>query len=175
MASSHPHSLFPDLNDPSSSSGPSAPALTHPSLPTLTVEQVMAAQTDIEANHYTLKSCMETVAAVTNLSHRLQNKSREVHRGNAQLTLLQHMYRDARAEICALKAENKELKRKATSKENKELKRQATCMAQFTAPSYFAFDGRRRVNSLGENTEAGPSKVSQSEFEMKKTTGESSK
>ncbi|CAL5355247.1 unnamed protein product [Camellia sinensis] len=95
--------------------------------------------------------------------------------------MLQHMYKDARAEICALKAENKELKRKATSMENKEVKRQATCMARFGTPSYFAFDGQRRVNSLGENTkagpslEAGPSKVSQSEIEMKKTTGESSK
>ncbi|KAL7197459.1 hypothetical protein ACSBR2_020075 [Camellia fascicularis] len=137
MASSHHLSLFPDLNDPSSSPGPSAPALTYPSLLTLIVEQVMAAQTDIEANHYTLKSCIEIVAAVSNLSHRLQNKTCE--------------------------AENKELKQKATSMENKEVKRQATSMARFGAPSYFSFDGRGKVNSLGENTEAGPLKVSQNE------------
>lgn len=115
----------------------------------------MAAQNDIEANHYTLRSCMETVAAVTNLSHRLQNKTCEVHHVNAQLSLLQCMYKDARAEICALKAENKELKK------------QTTCMARFGAPSYLAFDGRRGADSLGENTVvvlggntgAGPSKA----------------
>ena len=159
MASSRPFSLFPDLNDPSSSSGPSAPALTHPSLPTLTIEQVMAAQTDIDANHLTLKSCMETVAAVTNLSHRLQNRTSELHRVNAQLNLLQQMYKDARAEICMLKAEKKELKRKTTSMESKEVKRQATCIDQFGVPAYFSFDGRRKVNSFVENTEVGPSKA----------------
>ncbi|KAL7188440.1 hypothetical protein ACSBR1_038318 [Camellia fascicularis] len=89
----------------------------------------MAAQSDIEANHFTLRSCTETVATVTNLSLRLQARMSEVHQVNAQLTLLQHMYKDAQAEICALKDENKELKRQATS------------MARFGAPSYFAFDG----------------------------------
>ena len=159
MASSRHLSLFPDLNDPSSSSGPSAPALTHSSLLTLTVEQVMAAQTDIDANHFTLKSCMETVAAVTNLSHRLQNRTSELHRVNAQLNLLQQMYRDARAEVCALKAENKELKRKSTSMESREVKQQTICLDQFGVPAYFSFDGRRKVNSFAENIEAGPSKA----------------
>ena len=115
----------------------------------------MATQNDIEANHYTLRSCMETVAAVTNLSHRLQNKACEVYQVNAQLSLLQCMYRDARVEICALKAENKELKRHSTS------------MARFGASSYLAFDGRWGADSvsgntvvvLGGNTGAGPSKV----------------
>ncbi|XP_028117853.1 uncharacterized protein LOC114315437 [Camellia sinensis] len=74
----------------------------------------MVAQSDIEANHYTLKSCVETMTAVTNLSHRLHNRTSEVHQLNAQLSLLQRMYKDTRAEICALKAENKELNQKAT-------------------------------------------------------------
>ncbi|KAL7208192.1 hypothetical protein ACSBR1_030026 [Camellia fascicularis] len=69
MASSRPLTLFLNLNDRSSSPGPSAPTLTHPSLSTLTIEQIMAAQINIEANHYTLNSCMETMAAVINLSH----------------------------------------------------------------------------------------------------------
>ncbi|KAI8012516.1 hypothetical protein LOK49_LG06G02520 [Camellia lanceoleosa] len=50
------------------------------------------------------------------------------------------MYRDARAEICALKAENKELKRQTTS------------MARFGAPTYLTFDGRRGADSGGGNT-----------------------
>ncbi|KAF5935500.1 hypothetical protein HYC85_026629 [Camellia sinensis] len=78
------------------------------------VEQKMAVQTDIEVNQYTLKSCVETMTAVTNLSHRLQSRTNEVQQLNAQLALLQRMYKDARAEISVLKAENKELKRKAT-------------------------------------------------------------
>ncbi|KAL7249907.1 hypothetical protein ACSBR1_011983 [Camellia fascicularis] len=77
---------------------------------------------------------METVAAVSNLSHRLQNRTSEVHQLNAQLSLLQRIYKDARAEISALKAENKELKRQATS------------MVRFGVPSYSAFDGQRGVN-----------------------------
>ncbi|KAL7201638.1 hypothetical protein ACSBR1_033358 [Camellia fascicularis] len=93
MASSCPLTLFPDLNDPLSSPGQSALALTLPNLPMLTVEQIMAAQSDIETNHYTLKSCMETVAAVSNLAHRLQNRT---------------------SEISTLKTETKELKWKAT-------------------------------------------------------------
>ncbi|CAL5360829.1 unnamed protein product [Camellia sinensis] len=63
---------------------------------------------------YTLKSCVETMTAVTNLSNRLQSRTNEVQHLNSQLALLQRMYKDARAEISVLKAENKELKRKAT-------------------------------------------------------------
>ncbi|KAL7165775.1 hypothetical protein ACSBR2_036615 [Camellia fascicularis] len=71
MASSYPLTLFPDLNDPISSSGPSAPAPTLPNLPMMSIEQIMAAQSNIEANHFTLKSCMETVTTVSKLAHRL--------------------------------------------------------------------------------------------------------
>ncbi|KAF5934272.1 hypothetical protein HYC85_030443 [Camellia sinensis] len=39
-------------------------------------EQIMAAQSNIEANRYTLKSCVETMTAVTNLSHWLQNRTK---------------------------------------------------------------------------------------------------
>ena len=114
---------------------------------------------------------METVAAVTNLSHRLQNKACEVYQANAQLSLLQCMYRDARAEICALKVENKELKA-----ENKELKRHSTSMARFGQSSYLAFDGRRGADSvsgntvvvLGGNTGAGPSKVDDKKNDKKR-------
>ncbi|XP_028112705.1 receptor-like protein 37 [Camellia sinensis] len=86
MTSSRPLTLFPNLNDRMSSLGQSAPAPTYLNLSTPTIEQIMAAQTEIEANHYTLKSCMETVAAVINLSHRLQNRTCKVHRVNAQLS-----------------------------------------------------------------------------------------
>ncbi|KAL7222051.1 hypothetical protein ACSBR1_023884 [Camellia fascicularis] len=132
-SSSRPLTLFPDLNDPVNSAVPSAstPTLSViplPNLPMMSIEQIMAAQSDIEANYFTLTSCMETVTAVTKLTHRLQNRTSELHQVNAQLSLLQRIYKDARAEICALKAENKELKRKTTS------------MARFGATSFLAFD-----------------------------------
>lgn len=125
----------------------------------------MATKSDIEANHIKLRSCMETVAVVTKLSHRLQNRTSEVHQLNAQLSLLQHMYKDARAKICALKTENKELKRKTT------------VMARFRTPLYFAFDNQQGVNSLGGpvRTEAGPSRISQDDKKRKSLAGESSK
>ncbi|GMP55555.1 hypothetical protein CsSME_00020339 [Camellia sinensis var. sinensis] len=74
----------------------------------------MAVQSDVEANQYTLKACVESMTAVTNLSNRLQSRTNEVQHLNSQLALLQRMYKDARAEISVLKTENKELKRKAT-------------------------------------------------------------
>ncbi|KAF5933028.1 hypothetical protein HYC85_029199 [Camellia sinensis] len=127
-SSSRPLTLFPDLNDLIISAGPSAPTPTLPviplpNIPMMSIEQIMTAQSDIQANHFTLMSCMETVTAVTKLTHRLQNRTSELHQVNAQLSLLQRMYKDARAEIGTLKAENKELKRKTTS------------MAQFGAMS----------------------------------------
>ncbi|THG13909.1 hypothetical protein TEA_016064 [Camellia sinensis var. sinensis] len=51
---------------------PSAPEFAPLNFPMRSVEQKMAVQTDIEANQYTLKSCVETMTAVTNLAHRLQ-------------------------------------------------------------------------------------------------------
>lgn len=134
-SSSRPLTLFPDLNDPISSAGPSAstptlPVIPLPNLPMMSIEQIMAAQSDIEANHFTLTSCMETVTAVTKLAHRLQNRTSELHQVNAQLALLQRMYKDGRAKIGALKGENKELKRKTTS------------MARFGATSFLAFDSQ---------------------------------
>ncbi|KAL7235673.1 hypothetical protein ACSBR1_019043 [Camellia fascicularis] len=133
-SSSRPLTLFSDLNDPSSP-GPSTPAPTLSNLPghsattptllnfhMLSIEQIMAVQSDIEANHFTLKSFER-----------------------------QHKYKDARAEICSLKAENKELKRKTT------------VMARFGASSYLAFDSQQGVNSLGGpvRTEARSSRVSE--------------
>ncbi|CAL5404041.1 unnamed protein product [Camellia sinensis] len=147
MASSHPLTLFPDLNDPLSAAGPSAPAPTLLNLPMMSIEQIMAAQSDIEANHFTLTSCMETVTVVTKLAHRLEKKTSELYQVNAQLSLLQRMYKDARAEICALKAENKKLKWKTTS------------MARFGAMSFLAFDSQRGIVALNESTGAGPSKA----------------
>ncbi|KAL7193749.1 hypothetical protein ACSBR2_025383 [Camellia fascicularis] len=61
----------------------------------MSVEQTMAAQSDIDANHYTLKSSVETMIAVSNFSHWLQGRMSEVHRLNTQLSLLQRMYKDA--------------------------------------------------------------------------------
>ena len=91
------------------------------------------------------------MTVVTKLAHRLQNRTSELHQVNAQLFLLQRMYKDARAEICTLKAENKELKWKTT------------VMARFGAPSYFAFDNQQGVISLvgPAHTEAEPSKANQ--------------
>ncbi|KAL7263272.1 hypothetical protein ACSBR1_001444 [Camellia fascicularis] len=43
----------------------------------MSIEQTMEAQSNIDANHYTLKSCVETVTAVSNLSRQLQNRTSE--------------------------------------------------------------------------------------------------
>ncbi|CAL5330632.1 unnamed protein product [Camellia sinensis] len=95
--------LFPDLNEstreitgavarePQPNTSDFAPL----NFPMRSVEQKMAVQTDIEANQYTLKSCVETMTAVTNLSNRLQSRTNEVQQLNAQLALLQRMYKDA--------------------------------------------------------------------------------
>ncbi|GMP91884.1 hypothetical protein CsSME_00042360 [Camellia sinensis var. sinensis] len=173
MASSSrgPLTLFPDLNEATiertgltalesrpNAPGPSVPVFALLNFPMLSVEQIMAAQSDIEANHYTLKSCVETMTAVTNLSHRLQNRTSEVQQLNAQLALLQRMYKDAQAEICLLKVENKELKRKAT------------VMFRFGGPPYAAFEEQRGGNSLGGvgSTEAEPARVAQEEGKRKR-------
>ncbi|KAL7212661.1 hypothetical protein ACSBR2_015361 [Camellia fascicularis] len=146
MASSsrRPLTLFPDINTLPNIEANSfalqqsahfhAPVLN---FPTLSIEQTMATQSDIEANHFTLKSCVETMTIVSNLSHWLQNRTSEVHRLNAQLSLLQSIYKDAQVEISALK------------KENKELKGQATSMARFRIPSHSVFDGWEGIISFG--------------------------
>ncbi|KAL7204800.1 hypothetical protein ACSBR2_017834 [Camellia fascicularis] len=97
----------------------------------------MVAESKIDANHFTLKSCVETVTAISNLSHRLQNRTSEVHQLNASLSQLQSIYNDDRAEISALK------------KQNKKLKRHATSPAQFGGLSYSAFNSRQGVILLG--------------------------
>ena len=151
--------LFPDLNE---STGERTGAVAHEPQPNTTgfaplnfpmqsVEQKMAVLTDVEANQYTLKACVESMTAVTNLSHRLQSRTNEVQQLNSQLALLQRMYKDARAEISVLRAENKELKRKAT------------VMFRFGGPPYAAVEEYGGVNVLGgvEYTEAAPSRTAQ--------------
>ncbi|GMP24212.1 hypothetical protein CsSME_00001555 [Camellia sinensis var. sinensis] len=162
--------LFPDLNESTreitgagaSESQPSAPGFAPLNFPMWSVEQKMAGQTDIEANQYTLKSCVETMTAVTNLSHRLQSRTNEVQHLNAQLALLQRMYKDARAEISVLKAENKELKRKAT------------VMFRFGGPPYAVAEeqGVVIVPSRVGNTEAAPSRTAQDGGKKKRPAAE---
>ncbi|KAL7181271.1 hypothetical protein ACSBR1_040194 [Camellia fascicularis] len=124
MAPSRLLTLFFDLNDSSikiantNSSKPRQNAhapISVFSLLVLSVEQLMVAQSDIEVNSYTLKSCVETMTTVSNLSLRLHSRTNEVHQLNAQLYLFQGMYQDARKEISQLKKQNIELKRQATS------------------------------------------------------------
>ncbi|KAL7161707.1 hypothetical protein ACSBR2_042225 [Camellia fascicularis] len=75
MASSRrPLTFFPDLNTPPTPCP--CPVLNYP---TLSIKQTMAAHSNIDANHFTLKSCVEMVATVSNLSHWLQNRTSEVH------------------------------------------------------------------------------------------------
>ncbi|KAF5934239.1 hypothetical protein HYC85_030410 [Camellia sinensis] len=79
--------LFPDLNESTreitgavaSEPQPNTSGFAPLNFPMRSVEQKMAVQTDIEANQYTLKSCVETMTAVTNLSHRLQSRTNEVY------------------------------------------------------------------------------------------------
>ncbi|KAF5950517.1 hypothetical protein HYC85_012510 [Camellia sinensis] len=137
--------LFPELNESTREitgavalePQPSASGFAPLNFPMRSVEQKMAVQTDIEANQYTSKSCVETMTAVTNLSHRLQK-------------------------ISVLKAENKELKRKAT------------VMFRFGGPPYAAVEEYRGVNVLGgvENTEAAPSRAAQDGGKKKRTAVE---
>ncbi|THF99411.1 hypothetical protein TEA_016434 [Camellia sinensis var. sinensis] len=165
--------LFPDLNESTREitsavaleSQPSAPGFAPLTFSMRSVEQIMAAQSDIEANQYTLKSCVEMMTAVTNLSHRLQSRTNEVQQLNAQLALLQRMYKDARAEICMLKVENKELKRKAT------------VMFRFGGPPYAAMEEQGGVNVLGGvgNTEATLSRAVQDGGKKKRPAEEAKK
>ncbi|KAL7254219.1 hypothetical protein ACSBR1_008590 [Camellia fascicularis] len=76
--SCHPLTLFHGLNDSpfeiTSSFDPrqSAPVpISVLSFPVLLVKQLMVVQSDVDANHFTLKSYVETVVAVSILSHRL--------------------------------------------------------------------------------------------------------
>ncbi|KAF5933737.1 hypothetical protein HYC85_029908 [Camellia sinensis] len=152
MASSHDSlTLFPDLNEStiemtdsdSPEPQPQAPPVSPVfSFSAMSIEQIMVAQSDIETNSYTLRSCVETVTVVSNLSRRLQNRTCKVHQLNAQLSLLQRMYKDARVKISALK------------KQNKELKRQATSVARFGVSSHNQFDGWRGIISFGSSAKA---------------------
>lgn len=180
MASSF-HSLltiFPDLNESTieitgsvalesqpNAPGPNAPVFAPLNFPMPSVEQIMAAQSDIEDNHYTLKSYVETMTAVTNLSHQLHNRTSKVQQLNTQFALLQLMYKDTRAEICALKAENKKLKRKAT------------VMFRFGGPPYTAFEEQRGGNVLDglESTKTGPARGAQDGGKRKRAAEEAKK
>ncbi|CAL5393299.1 unnamed protein product [Camellia sinensis] len=158
--------LFPELNEPTreitgavaSEPQPNTSGFAPLNFPMRSVEQKMAMQTDIEANQYTLKSCVETMTAVTNLSNRLQSRTNEVQHLNSQLALLQRMYKDARAEISVLRAENKELKRKAT------------VMFRFGGPPYAAVEEYGGVNVLGGqgNTETGLARDTQDKSKKKR-------
>ncbi|GMP47803.1 hypothetical protein CsSME_00015383 [Camellia sinensis var. sinensis] len=151
--------LFPDLNESTRERTgavalepqPSAPEFAPLNFPMRSVEQRMAVQSDVEANQYTLKLCVESMTAVTNLSHRLQSRTNEVQQLNSHLALLQRMYKDARAEMSVLKAENKELKRKAT------------VMFRFGGPPYAAVEeqGVVIVPSGVGSTEVAPSRTAQ--------------
>ncbi|GMP30973.1 hypothetical protein CsSME_00005383 [Camellia sinensis var. sinensis] len=162
--------LFPELNEPTreitgavaSEPQPNTSGFAPLNFPMRSVEQKMAVQTDIEANQYTLKSCVETMTAVTNLSNRLQSRTNEVQHLNSQLALLQRMYKDARAEISVLRAENKELKRKAT------------VMFRFGGPPYAAVEEQGVVimpSGVG-NTEATLARAAQDGGKKKRPAAE---
>ncbi|CAL5402653.1 unnamed protein product [Camellia sinensis] len=74
------------------------------------------------------------------------------------MALLQRMYKDARAEISVLKAENKELKRKAT------------VMFRFGGPPYAAVEEQGGVNVLGGvgSMEAAPVRDTQEKSKKKR-------
>ncbi|CAL5421807.1 unnamed protein product [Camellia sinensis] len=158
--------LFPELNESTreitgavaSEPQPNTSGFAPLNFPMRSVEQKMAVQTDIEANQYTLKSCVETMTAVTNLSHRLQSRTNEVQQLNSQLALLQRMYKDARAEISVLKTENKELKRKAT------------VMFRFGGPPYAVVEEQGGGNLLGGlgSTETGLARDTQDKSKKKR-------
>ncbi|KAF5932370.1 hypothetical protein HYC85_028541 [Camellia sinensis] len=162
--------LFPDLNETtgertgavSREPQPNTTGFAPLNFPMQSVEQKMAVQTDVEANQYTLKACVESMTAVTNLSHRLQSRTNEVQQLNSQLALLQRMYKDARAEISVLRAENKELKRKAT------------VMFRFGGPPYAAVEEQGVGNLLGGlgSTEATPSRAVQDGGKKKRPAAE---
>ncbi|THG19953.1 hypothetical protein TEA_021574 [Camellia sinensis var. sinensis] len=159
--------LFPDLNESTrektgavvSEPQPNTSGFAPLNFPMRSVEHKMAVQTDIEANQYTLKSCVETMTAVTNLSHRLQSRTNEVQQLNSQLALLQRMYKDARAEISVLKAENKELKRKTN------------VMFRFGGPPYAAVEEYGGVNVLGGVENGGNTVKGRSGRRQEKETG----
>ncbi|KAL7184220.1 hypothetical protein ACSBR2_026383 [Camellia fascicularis] len=76
--------LFPDLNDSLIKITDTSPFELRQSVPvpvlnfsTMLIDQTLATQSNVDANHFTVKSCVETVTTVSNLSHRLQNKTSE--------------------------------------------------------------------------------------------------
>ncbi|KAF5942458.1 hypothetical protein HYC85_020100 [Camellia sinensis] len=91
-----------------------------------------------------------------------QSRTNEVQQLNVQLALLQRMYKDARAEISMLKAENKEPKWKAT------------VMFRFGGPTYAAVEeqGVVIVPSGVGNTEATPSRAAQDGGKKKRPAAE---
>ncbi|THG06958.1 hypothetical protein TEA_022873 [Camellia sinensis var. sinensis] len=90
------------------------------------------------------------------------SRTNEVQQLNAQLALLQRMYKDARAELSVLKAENKELKRKAT------------VMFRFGGPPYAVVEEQGGGNLLGGlgSTEATPSRAAQDGGKKKRPAAE---
>ncbi|KAF5954853.1 hypothetical protein HYC85_007709 [Camellia sinensis] len=114
----------------------------------MSVEQMMATQSDIDSNSYTLKSYMETVTAISNLFRTFANRVNKVYRLNVQLSLYQRMYQDAQKEIGQLKTEQR-----VETKGNNH--------GPIHSPLVF-FDSQRGVISFGSSTnaEAGSSKCS---------------
>ncbi|CAL5439677.1 unnamed protein product [Camellia sinensis] len=162
--------LFPDLNESTRERTgavalepqPNTAGYTPLNFPMRSVEQRMAVLSDVEANQYTLKVCVESMTAVTNLSNRLQSRTNEVQQLNSQLALLQRMYKDARAEISVLRAENKELKRKGT------------VMFRFGGPPDAGVEEQGGGNWLGGrgSTEAVPSRAAQDGGKKKRPAAE---
>ncbi|KAL7212445.1 hypothetical protein ACSBR2_015186 [Camellia fascicularis] len=72
----------------------------------------------MDSNSHTLKMCVESFIAVSNLTRRLQSRTSKVQQLTAQLSLFQLIYQDSRREISQLKKQNRELKRKTTMARN---------------------------------------------------------
>ncbi|KAF5932287.1 hypothetical protein HYC85_028458 [Camellia sinensis] len=102
MASAHPLTLFPDLNETpeevhdTTSSYPPRRTLPHAFNLVVPLNQLLVAKSDIDINSHTLNLVIETTNSVSNLSHRLWSRTNEVQRLPAQLSLFQRMYEDAR-------------------------------------------------------------------------------
>lgn len=90
---SHP---FPRSQHDTASSDP-LQSIYNPTLnPVVSLDQLLVAKSDINTNAHTLKTRVEIVTAVTNLSCQLQSKTNEVHQLRARLSYFQRMYQETR-------------------------------------------------------------------------------
>ncbi|KAL7219637.1 hypothetical protein ACSBR2_012654 [Camellia fascicularis] len=88
---SHP---FPRSQHDIASSDPPQ-SIYNPALnPVVSLDQLLVAKSDIDTNAHTLKTRVEIMTVLSNLSCQLQSRTNEVHQLRARLSYFQRMYQE---------------------------------------------------------------------------------